>query len=114
VGSPWRGGQVRGPPAWPGARRLRGESYRFRADHLPVGGAYGVDLWRPEEVVRDSFTLTVPPEAAHGTYVVRARMVTHAHYPNYRLRDFFFEDDYLSGLAVDTLVVRRAARDGGR
>src|SRR5439155_26260791 len=35
--------------------RCRHERYRFRADHLPTDGAFGVDRWTAEEVVRDSF-----------------------------------------------------------
>ena len=36
-------------PARKVVERIRRELYRFRADHLPTGGAYGVALWRPEE-----------------------------------------------------------------
>ncbi len=93
--------------------RLRGERYRFRADHPPAGGAYGVDLWRPDRVVRDSFAVVVPPDVAEGAYQVRVRMVTHPHYPNLHLRDFLMDDDYLSGVAVDSFVVRRRDAPGG-
>ena len=93
--------------------RVRGERYRFRADHLPVGGAYGVDLWRPDQVVRDSFTFVVPRDVAEGHYVVRIRMLKQPHYPNFRLRDYFYEDDYYSGLKMGPLRIRRAAAPGG-
>jgi hypothetical protein len=39
------------PPAFIGKpwrkllEKLRGERYRIRSNHLPVGGAYGVDQW---------------------------------------------------------------------
>jgi len=93
--------------------RLRHERYRFRADHLPAGGAYGVDLWRPDELVRDSFGLRVPADAAEGTYRVEVRMLRQPHYPNLRLGDWFFDRDSYSGAPAGTLVVRRGARAGG-
>jgi hypothetical protein len=101
-----------GKPARKLIERLRGERYRFRADHLPVGGAYGVDLWRPDQVVRDSFAFVVPGDVAVGVYQVRVRMISHPHYPNVHLRDYLEEDDYLSGLKVGTLTVTRRARNG--
>lgn len=95
-------------PARKITERLRGERYRFREDHLPVGGAFGVDLWPPGALVRDSFSVVVPPDAAAGEYTVRVRMLAQPHYPNYRFSDYFFEDDYYSGTPVGTLRVRRA------
>ena len=103
------------PVAWLGkpARKLlersRHERYRFRADHLPIEGDYGVDRWRADEVVRDSFAITVPADSAPGAYRAEIRMLRQPHYPNYRLGDFFFDHDYYSGLPIGTLVVDRAA-----
>lgn len=94
--------------------RLRGERYRFREDHLPVGGAYGVDLWRPDQVVRDSFTVTVPRDVADGPYRVEIRMLVGPHYANYRLRDYFYDDDIYSGIHVGPLVVVPRPASGGR
>ncbi|MGF1503521.1 MAG: hypothetical protein ACFB51_00030 [Anaerolineae bacterium] len=37
-------------------------------DHQPCLGLYTTSQWQPGEVVRDGFTLTVPPDAAPGTY----------------------------------------------
>lgn len=87
--------------------RVRGERYRFREDHLPVGGAYGVDLWTPDQVVRDSFTVTVPHDVADGVYQVRVRMLVQPHYANYRLSDYFRDDDYYAGLEMGRFVVKR-------
>jgi hypothetical protein len=81
------------------------ERYRFRADHLPVGGDYGVDLWRPDEVVADSFAVAVPGDAAPGEWRVRVRFIAQAPYPNYRLSDYFFDDDYYSGAVVADLRI---------
>ena len=83
--------------------RTRHERYRFRADHLPTNGAYGVDRWRPDEVVRDPFRAVVPGDVATGEYTVRVSMVRQPHYPNLELRDLLSDDDFLNGLAVARL-----------
>ncbi len=91
--------------------RLRGERYRFRADHLPAGGAYGVDCWAPGEVVRDTFRIEVPRDVAAGDYTVKVSMSHQPHYPNLRLQDLLSDDDLLDGLEVARLqVARRAGR----
>jgi hypothetical protein len=102
------------PPAWcakPARKvleKLRHERYRFRDDHLPVGGDYGVDLWRAGEVVRDSFVVEVPTDVAPGAYQVQVLMVRGPHYANYRLSDYFFDHDYYSGIPCGTLRVTGA------
>jgi hypothetical protein len=83
--------------------RSRRERYRFRADHLPTNGAYGVDRWRPDEVVRDPFRVVIPGDVATGEYAVRVNMVRQPHYPNMDLSDLLSDDDFLSGLAVARL-----------
>ncbi len=111
------------PPRWIGkparklVERLRGVRYRFRADHLPVSGSYGVDLWGPDQLVRDSFPVVVPGDMAEGTYRIRIKMLAEPHYPNYRLSDYFFDDDYYSGLEWSFLEIRThadGAPDSGR
>jgi len=92
--------------------KLDRERYRFRADHLPVGGDYGVDLWRPDEVVADSFAVTIPADAASGDWRVRVRFISQAPYPNYRLSDYFFDDDYYAGPVVGGVRIARAGSDG--
>lgn len=101
------------PPAWIAKpvrklmERVHGERYRFRDDHLPAAGEYGVDLWRPGEVVRDSFELVVPPDVADGVYHVEITMFRQPHYPNYRVRDFFLDEDYYAGVESGRLTVAR-------
>jgi hypothetical protein len=101
------------PPAFVGRparkllERLRHQRYGFRADHLPARGDYGVDLWGADEVVRDSFALYVPRDAAEGTYQVELRMVRRPAYPNLRLSEWFFDRDHRPGASGGTLVVRR-------
>lgn len=96
--------------------RVHHERYRFRADHLPVNGAYGVDLWGRDEVVRDSFAFVVPADAAPGTYRVQIKIFRQPHYPNLRLSDYFLDDDFYSGIPagefeVQSGTIRRS--DGG-
>jgi len=86
--------------------RVRHERYRFREDHLPVDGAYGVDRWSAGEVVRDSFRIVIPADVAPGDYAIKVAMTRDAHYPNLRLLDMTSDDDVLDGLPVGTLRVR--------
>lgn len=110
------------PPRWLGKptrkliERFRGERYRFREDHVPVGGAYGVDLWRTDEIVRDSFTVVVPRDALEGVWTVSVGVVRDPVYPNYRVSDYFFDEDYYAGLPVTTILVtsRRSVPTAGR
>lgn len=105
--------RVVGKPARKLLELARGERYRFRGDHLPVGGDYGVDLWRTDEVVSDSFEVRVPHDAAPGDYLVKVRFIAQAPYPNYRLSDYFFDDDYYAGVTVASVRVRVPGRDPG-
>ena len=92
-------------PARKVLEKIRRERYRFRDDHLPTAGAYGVDLWRPSEVVRDSFQFTVPADAAPGYYRAEIRMNRSPHYPNLRLSDYFSDRDYYSGVPMGFIEV---------
>jgi hypothetical protein len=85
--------------------RAGGRLYRFRADHLPVAGDYGVDLWERREVIRDSFQVVVPRAAAPGRYAVRVRMNRQPHYPNLRLSDYFFDQDYYAGVVAGEIEI---------
>ncbi len=85
--------------------KLRHERYRFRADHLPTDGAYGVDRWGTDEVVRDSFRVVVPGDVAPGEYAVKVTMTHEPHYPNLRLRDLTSDDDVLDGVTMARLQV---------
>jgi hypothetical protein len=85
--------------------RMNHRRWRFRDDHLPVGGAFGVDLWRPGFVVRDSFEVGVPFDAAPGYYRVEIRMNRSPHYPNFLVSDYFSDRDYYSGVAMGWIEV---------
>ncbi|HEY6867226.1 MAG TPA: hypothetical protein VI792_08215, partial [Candidatus Eisenbacteria bacterium] len=99
-----------GKPARKLLERLTGVRYRFRDEHLPADGEYGVDLWRPDQVVRDSFELEVPRDVADGAYQVRIQMYHEPHYPNLRLSDYFFDDDFFSGIVAGRLIIARDKR----
>lgn len=43
---------------------------RWVSDHHPVGSRFPTSMWRQGDLVRDSFTVTVPTAAAGGTYRV--------------------------------------------
>ena len=83
------------------------ERYRFRADHLPTDGAFGVDRWTPDHVVRDSFRVVVPADVAPGEYAVKVTMSRKPHYPNLRLRDFLSDNDFLNGVEMARLRITR-------
>lgn len=83
----------------------RGERYRFRVDHTPTDGTYGVDAWRPGELIPDSLDIAIPRDVAAGMWQVQARVRRQPHYPNYRLRDYFADDDYYSGVPVDSIRI---------
>lgn len=94
-----------GKPARKIFEKRTGTRYRFRADHLPVDGDFGVDLWQPNQVVQDTISIPVPLDVAPGEYEVQVRMLRQPHYPNYRIQDYFLDHDYYSGLPVGTIHV---------
>jgi len=99
-----------GKPARKLIEALSRVRYRFRADHLPTSGEYGVDLWMPSEVVRDSFEFEIPRDVADGAYLVRVQMFRQPHYGNLSLSDYFLDDDFLSGVETGRLIVARDKR----
>ena len=111
-------GAVR-PPAWVEKpvrkliERVHGQKYRLRADHLPIGGLYGVDRWRTDEVVHDSFRFRIPENAAEGEYQVEVRMVRLPHFPNFHVSDYFLERDLFSGIKAGRLRVGRPRERSG-
>jgi hypothetical protein len=94
--------------------KLQHRRFRFGDQHLPVMGAYGVDLWRPGEIVRDSFEVVVPADVAPGYYRAEIRMVRSPHYPNLHLSDYLGDRDYLSGVAMGAIEVVASRADLGR
>jgi len=99
------------PPDWMAKpmrkliEKVHGEKYRLRADYLPIGGAYGVDRWKADEVVSDSFHVVIPRDAAEGSYQIEIRMMRLPHIPNFHLSDYFFDRDLFSGVPAGRLQV---------
>lgn len=92
-------------PARKVLERLRNERYRFRHDHNPTGGVLGVDRWPTNTVVSDSITFVVPDDVASGDWQVQLRLTRQPHYPNYHLSDLFLDQDYYSGIPVDSVRI---------
>jgi hypothetical protein len=89
----------------------RGERFRFRQEHLPGEGEFNVDRWPAGRIVRDPFVVPVPTDIVPGTYLMKVRMLAPpGHYPNFRLSDYFSDDDYYSGLPVARVRITAEAR----
>lgn len=86
--------------------RVRGERYRFRADHMIQGGLFAPDAWRLGDLVQDDVRVTVPTDIAPGRYRVQAKMLRVANQPNHRLRDYFFDDDSYTGIDIGEVTIR--------
>ena len=87
--------------------RVRGERYRFRADHMMQGGLFAPDAWALGDIVQDDVRVTVPTDIAPGRYRVQAKMLRVANQPNHRLRDYFFDDDTYTGVDIGEVTIRR-------
>lgn len=85
--------------------RLEGRRYRLRQTHVPLGGMYGPDLWRPGEVIEDHFRFPITADAALGRYEVRVKMMRMPHYPNTRLKDYVSDDDQWSGPIAGSVYI---------
>ncbi|MBI3178330.1 MAG: hypothetical protein HYZ27_01635 [Deltaproteobacteria bacterium] len=38
---------------------IDGQARRIHGDHFPAKGKYGTDLWRPGEIIADTFTISI-------------------------------------------------------
>jgi hypothetical protein len=90
--------------------RLAGVKWRLRETHVPLGGMFGPDEWRPGEIVEDRYRFPVVSNAAPGDYEVRVRMVRSPHYPNLHLRDYLRDDDLWSGPVVAHVTIEAAGQ----
>lgn len=87
--------------------KFAGERYRFRQDHKIVDGFFDPDVWPPDSYAVDRTTVRVPADVAEGRYTVRAKLLTTSTSPNYRLRDFFYDDDVYHGVEIGEITVGR-------
>jgi hypothetical protein len=84
---------------------LRGERYRFRADHMILGGLFGPDAWEANVLVEDGVRVQLPADLAPGRYHVQAKMLRVANQPNHDMRDFFFDDDVYQGVHIGEITI---------
>jgi hypothetical protein len=87
--------------------KWRGERYRFREDHMIMGGLFGPDAWAPGEIVEDDVRVRVPLDMAEGRYRVRAKMLRVANQPNHLLGDYLYDEDSYSGVEIGEVTVQR-------
>jgi hypothetical protein len=84
---------------------LRRERYRYRADHMIMGGLFGPDAWGTGEIVEDDVRVQLPTDLAPGRYRVQAKMLRIANQPNHELRDYFYDDDVYQGVRIGEITV---------
>lgn len=87
---------------------FQGKRFRFRSDHMIASGFFGPDVWPQGSIIYDGTTVPIPADIAPGRYRVEARLLTRAHVPNHRLRDFFYDDDIYSGVSVGEVTITAA------
>jgi hypothetical protein len=87
--------------------KAKRERYRFREDHMILGGLFGPDAWSATDIVVDGVRVSVPTDMAPGRYRVEAKMRRVANQPNQRLRDYFFDDDSYSGVEIGEVTIQR-------
>jgi hypothetical protein len=82
------------------------ERYRFRYDHVPVGGIYPPDRWPLFESVTDTVTIMIPRDIAPGDYIISVSFSKSLRYPNYSLGDLLRDEDTFSGQPVGRITIR--------
>jgi hypothetical protein len=87
--------------------KAKRERYRFREDHMILGGLFGPDAWSSTDIVEDGVRVRVPTDMAPGRYRVEAKMRKVANQPNQWMRDYFFDDDSYSGVAIGEVTIQR-------
>ncbi len=85
--------------------RVKGERYRFRADHMIQGGLFAPDAWDLGDIVEDDVRLVIPSDIAPGRYRVQAKLLRIANQPNHQLRDYFFDDDTYTGVDIGEVTI---------
>ena len=85
--------------------KIRHERYRFRSDHMILGGLFGPDAWGSDEIVEDNVHVKLPTDLAPGRYRVQAKMLRIANQPNQELRDYFYDDDVYQGVRIGEITI---------
>jgi hypothetical protein len=86
---------------------IDGVRYRFRQDHMIVDGFLSPDAWPPGLFIFDRTAVQIPEDVAAGRYAVRAKLLTRVTSPNYRLRDFLYDDDVHEGAVIGEIKIGR-------
>jgi hypothetical protein len=87
--------------------KLHHERYRFRDDHMILGGLFAPDAWQAGDIVDDDVRVRVPTDIAPGRYRVEAKLLRIANQPNQELRDYFYDDDIYQGVQVGEVTIER-------
>ncbi len=85
--------------------KLHHERYRFRSDHMILGGLFGPDAWTMEDIVEDNVRIKLPTDLAPGRYRIEAKMLHVANMPNHELRDYFYDDDIYQGVRIGEVTI---------
>jgi len=86
---------------------VKRERYRFRDDHMILGGLFGPDAWAEGEVVEDAVRVRIPNDLAPGRYTVQAKMRRVANQPNHWLGDYLYDHDSYTGVDIGDITVQR-------
>jgi hypothetical protein len=91
------------------ARKIKegftGRRYRFREQHKIRNGFLSPDTWSAGELIVDKTKVAVPEDLIPGPYVISVKLFVEIHQPNYRIRDFLYDDDMYQGIPVANIVI---------
>jgi hypothetical protein len=88
-----------------------GKRYRFKVDADPEMIGYPLHLWREGQVFTQTVAFQVPQDVSPGVYTVKVNLRRASFIPNYRLSDYFRDEDYYSGVKVGSFLVRADGND---
>ena len=84
--------------------------FRFRSDVDPDDLDYPLHLWKKGDVVRQNVRVPIPGDAHAGAFSVNVNLKRTTPGTNYRLSDYFRDEDYYSGIGIGTVLVRPGER----
>ena len=86
---------------WIGAR------YRFREQHKIRNGFLSPDTWSGDDMILDETLVHIPKYLVPGRYAISVKLFAEVHQPNYRVRDFLYDDDAYQGIRVLEISIDR-------
>jgi hypothetical protein len=87
--------------------RSRGELYRYTVEGRVFSQGMYPDMWVPSEGYGQRIMIRVPEVMGPGDYTVRLKAERKAYIPNRDIRDYFLNDDSLSGITAGSMAVGR-------